>query len=45
MKFDDPYGLQPGLAAFISTGTATITATFSPGSVEAAGVLTVTVEP
>jgi hypothetical protein len=45
VKFDDPYGLQPGLATFISTGTATITATFKPGAVEAEGVLTVTVEP
>ncbi len=31
MKFDDPYGLQPGLATFISTGTATITATLRAG--------------
>jgi trimeric autotransporter adhesin len=46
VKFDDPYGLQPGLATFISTGTATITATFTtPGAAEAEGVLTVTVEP
>jgi Bacterial Ig-like domain (group 2) len=47
VKFDDPYGLQPGLATFISTGTATITATFKPvdEAVEAEGVLTVTVEP
>jgi Bacterial Ig-like domain (group 2) len=45
VKFDDPYGLQPGLATFISTGTATITATFKPGAVEAEGVLNVTVEP
>jgi trimeric autotransporter adhesin len=44
-KFDDPYGLQPGLATFISTGTATITATFSGADEEFEGVLTVTVEP
>jgi trimeric autotransporter adhesin len=42
MKFDDPYGMQPGLATFTSTGTATITATLKPGE---EGSLTVTVGP
>ncbi len=42
MKFDDPYGLQPGLATFTSTGTATITATLKAGE---EGSLTVTVDP
>jgi hypothetical protein len=45
VQFDDPNGLQPGLATFISAGTAIITATFKPGGVDAEGVLTVTVEP
>jgi hypothetical protein len=44
MEFDDPYGLQPGLATFISIGTVTITATVK-SEAEAEGVLTVTVEP
>jgi hypothetical protein len=42
MKFDDPYGLEPGLATFTSTGTATITATLGAGE---EGNLTVTVDP
>jgi hypothetical protein len=42
MKFDDPYGLEPGVATFISIGTATITATLRAGE---EGNLTVTVDP
>lgn len=42
MKFDDPYGLLPGLATFTSTGTATITATLRAGE---EATLTVNVEP
>jgi hypothetical protein len=42
MKFDDPYGLEPGLATITSTGTATITATLTEGE---EGTLTVTVGP
>ena len=42
MKFDDPYGLEPGLATFTSTGTATITAYLRVGE---EGNLTVTVDP
>jgi hypothetical protein len=42
MKFDDPYGLNPGLATFTLTGTATITATLRAGE---EGTLTVTVDP
>jgi hypothetical protein len=42
MKFDDPYGLQPGLATFTSTGTATVIATLRAGE---EGNLTVTVDP
>ncbi|MGA9797744.1 MAG: hypothetical protein WBQ68_01945 [Terriglobales bacterium] len=42
MNFDDPDGLEPGLATFTSTGTATITATLKAGE---EGNLTVTVDP
>ncbi len=42
MKFDDPYGLEPGLATFTSTGTATVTATLRAGE---EGSLTITVDP
>ncbi len=42
MKFDDPYGLEPGLATFLSTGTATINGNLRPGE---EGNLTVTVDP
>ena len=42
MKFDDYYGLFPGLATFTSTGTATITATLREGE---EATLTVNVEP
>jgi hypothetical protein len=41
-KFDDPDGLEPGLATFTSIGTATITATLGAGE---EGNLTVTVDP
>lgn len=42
VKFDDPYGLFPGLATLISAGTTTITATHRPGE---EGTLTLTVDP
>ena len=42
VKFDDPYGLFPGMATLISTGTTTITATHRPGE---EGSLNVTVDP
>ena len=42
MKFENPDGLEPGLATFTSTGTATITATLGAGE---EGNLTVTVDP
>lgn len=42
IRFDHPYGLEPGLATFTSTGTATITATLRAGE---EGNSTVTVDP
>ena len=42
VRFDDPYGFNPGLATLVSAGTTSITATHRPGE---EGSLTVTVDP